>query len=505
MSNIQKADKPKNILFIFTDQQCHTSLGCYGNEKAITPNLDRLAQEGVLFENAYTTLPVCTPARASVQTGLYPFKHGMMNNLYQPGCLFNEIPDEEHLLSRRLGVAGYTASHTGKWHLSYGRDTIRSLYGQQRYENEWSEEHGKRFTNLDKRGGALPTAVGYIGDDFPGHGGGGEQYPQFCQYLKDRGLTLEMTPSPEGWSYSEITSGENTAVDYFLVDRSISLIEELKKEDKPFFHALNFWGPHGPERVPSKYLDPFREMSFEPWESYEYSANEQPRYFDRFRLSCEWPEIEAFLRYHHAYVHYIDAQIGRLLTYLEQEHLMDDTVIIFSSDHGDAQGRHGKLYNKSYFLYEETTHVPLIVNVPGEAEGVRESALVSSTIDIYATILDLAGVAKSTIEETQGRSLMPLVRQEANAPRRESVVTQSEGIEHCVATSRMIRKGSVKYMFHACADNDELFDLAVDPYELNNLAVQPEGESLLKEMRATLEQWMLENEDPLLAAYRCLI
>ena len=110
----------QNIIFIFTDQQRRDFLGCYGSEIVKTPNIDMLAADGTVFDNAYTVYPVCTPARASLQTGLYPCNHGMQNNMYQPGCVVHELPDTPSLLSRRLGSLGYTAGHTGKWHIGYG-------------------------------------------------------------------------------------------------------------------------------------------------------------------------------------------------------------------------------------------------------------------------------------------------------------------------------------------------------------------------------------------------
>ena len=107
----------KNVVLIVTDQHNYTTLGAYGSKICRTPHLDALAAESLVFDNAYTVCPICTPARASIQTGVYPFRHGMCTNIYTKGCMVHELPDGERLLSRRLLKQGYSAGYTGKWHL----------------------------------------------------------------------------------------------------------------------------------------------------------------------------------------------------------------------------------------------------------------------------------------------------------------------------------------------------------------------------------------------------
>lgn len=148
-----------NILFVLTDQQRVDTLRAYGGEVCQTPNIDRLSEESVIFDNAYTSCPVCTPARASLQTGLFPHNHGMMNNATEPGCQFDELPESPKLLSRQLEKQNYQAGYTGKWHLGSGEGLKDSSYK------------------------SSPEGLGYEADNFPGHGLGGHDYPQYHKYL----------------------------------------------------------------------------------------------------------------------------------------------------------------------------------------------------------------------------------------------------------------------------------------------------------------------------------
>ncbi|MBU0637992.1 MAG: sulfatase-like hydrolase/transferase [Planctomycetes bacterium] len=160
-----------NILLILTDEQRLTELAAYGETPCKTPNLDRLAQRSVRFTNAYTTCPLCSPARASVITGLYPHSHGVTVNTDDIGCNVSELIDSPRLLPRKLGAAGYRCGYTGKWHLGTAR--------------------GNAFGS--GRPAALPSHFGFVGQDFPGHGGGGFGYPEYQEYLRRHGFRHEVT------------------------------------------------------------------------------------------------------------------------------------------------------------------------------------------------------------------------------------------------------------------------------------------------------------------------
>ncbi|MGL6174493.1 MAG: sulfatase-like hydrolase/transferase, partial [Cellulosilyticaceae bacterium] len=188
--------KKKNILLIFTDQHRADSLSCYNsNTLCHTPYIDQLASESVVFNNAYTTCPVCSPARSSLFSGFYPSKTGMESNLYQSGSRTHELQDTPYLLSRRLQTLDYQLGYTGKWHLGVGRDKQASCEGRSIVAQQ---KKGYMDTAAYENYGTLPTDIGFIGDDFPGHGCGGWGYPQFQEYLSENNLEVKMINKGHG-------------------------------------------------------------------------------------------------------------------------------------------------------------------------------------------------------------------------------------------------------------------------------------------------------------------
>ena len=163
---------PQNIIFILTDQHRISGVSAYGETPCRTPGIDRLAAEGILFENAYTVYPVCSPARATIMTGVYPHTNGVTSNVHEVGCSVHELQDRPSLLARRLQAAGYATGYTGKWHLGTDRDA--SFDGP--------------------NSPSLPSTIGFEGQDFPGHGGDGSGYPEYKAWLKKKGFNHKIKP-----------------------------------------------------------------------------------------------------------------------------------------------------------------------------------------------------------------------------------------------------------------------------------------------------------------------
>lgn len=491
--------KQPNILFILTDQQRKDTLTTYGELPCLTPNLDALSQESTTFDEAYTTCPICTPARGSLQTGLYPMHHGMISNSYNYGCMVQELPDEPELLSRQLEKLGYTPGYTGKWHLGSGVEDVKHDAYIQKFMGTID------FAEFRIPYDARPTQLGYVGDDFMGHGFGGHRYPQFLEYLKEKGLEHKIehiyNNFYEGHQAGVVTTGVESTVEQFLVDRAKDLIGGFSKE-KPWYLQLNFWGPHEPYFVPEEFVRLYDDVPLEPWENFkDEPGTEKPRIHDVKRGKIHnFADLEPIIKHYYGAISHIDYQLGRLFTYLKENDLYEDTVIVFSADHGESLGIHNGLFDKAIFMYQETCSIPLLVKAPGQTKAQRIPNFVNSC-DIYSTILDYAGL-NAEKRERDGKSFKPLL--EGNEiPWRDCVVTECSGIGALLFSQRMLRKGHFKYVFN-CGDVDELYDLAHDPYEKKNLIEDKNFKEVLADLQQALKDWMTENNDNLLFEYQNL-
>lgn len=489
-----------NILVIQTDQQMAATLGCHGSTVCRTPNIDALARDGVLFTSAYASSPVCAPARASLHTGYYPSKHGITTNIYTPGCAVHELPDHPSLLGRRLQRLGYHAGLTGKWHLGFGD-------GRRDHPEYKAHIEAMPVLGWTDAPGALPSTRGWTGDDFPGHGGIGLDTPQYRQWLADRGRELRLVkhlgPYPHNW---EITSGKDTSVTWFLTGRALEHMTAFADDGGPFCYVLNFWGPHGPYTAPSEYLDLYRDVEIPPWPSWDEDQTHKPSIHDAHRVEATrgwiWADYEKLLRTYFAAITEIDDQVGRLVAFLKERGLHDNTIIIFCSDHGDSLGVHGGLTDKTLFMYEETNRIPLIVKEPAPVHraGQTESAF-TGTCDLYSTILDYAGYSGPD-RDRDGTSLRPLL--EGAAPDwRDAIVTEGHGLDFLQHSQRALRWGRWKYVFNA-GGPDELYDLEADAHEMRNLVFETSAKDDLHAAREKLDAWMAAHRDGLRERFRRL-
>jgi len=499
-----------NILLILTDQHRLSAVGAYGDTPCQTPNIDRLAREGVRFENTYTTCPVCAPSRASIITGQYPHNHGITSNTEDLETSLHELGDRPWLLSRRLEKAGYQLGYTGKWHLG----TCQSeLFGA-------------------KNQPCLPKDVGFAGQNFPGHGNGGWDFPEFRNYLSDRGLKHEVKPWSEPTrrvrldeqSAGELTQPIEGTVPYFLTEHTLSLIDEFIESDSsnPFFMWHNFWGPHEPYRVVTEYLDRYRDVEIPPWPNYEWPARQTPGPHQATispvlvgNTELTWEDWATYIRYYYAFTTMIDNQIGRIIDHLKKRGLLDNTVVIFAGDHGESLGDHGGLFNKGWTHFEESQRIPFIIRMPDGSGSNTVSQELVSLVDFYPTILDLAGLDKECMNQPRtptmkwpyenahsvdGHSVLPLVRGE-KCQWRDSVVVEFHGLMHTPYTMRTLRQGHFKYGFNFAA-TDELYDLKNDPHEQVNLISDTTYTDILQDLRFKLRDWMVEMHDPVLYCYQ---
>ncbi|MGC9349321.1 MAG: sulfatase-like hydrolase/transferase [Anaerolineae bacterium] len=473
-----------NILLVFTDQNKLSAIGSYGDTPCQTPNLDRLAQTSTRFETAYTTCPVCSPARGTIMTGLYPHAHGICSNVHNLGSSVHELADRPELLSRRLQSAGYRCGYSGKWHLGTDQETI---FGGANHPT-------------------LPRDVGFEGQQFPGHGGGGFRYPEYQAYLREHGYEHKVTQVDDRdvrvASYSVLEGPTASTVPYFLAEHTIELIDGFAASGDPFFIWHNFWGPHGPYFAPREFYELYRDVEMPEWPNYRWPARainrpHQVKIHPQAE-SLTWDDWAEGIRHYYAFMTLIDQQIGRILAHLDATGLRDNTIIIFTADHGETLGTHGGLTDKGWHHFEEIQRIPMVIWLPEHLrqEGVGAGRVVSqwaSLADVYPTILDYAGADLDA--DRHGRSLRPLLEDQP-VDWRERIFVEFNGVNSLATSMVSVREGDLKYGWN-CSNHDELYDLARDPYEINNLIDDPAYTGAVRHLREVLDDWMVATDYPI--------
>ncbi len=429
-----KPNRP-NILWYCTDQQRFDTIGALGNPHVQTPTIDRLVAEGVAFTHAYCQSPICTPSRSSFMTGMYPSRvHNTRNgNETFPGFL--------PLVSKLIADAGYTCGLVGKFHLqSAGHRTEPRLDDGFSY---WKFSHAPR-------------------DDWAeGH--------DYAEWVRERGGDLDALRESEDRVPTELHQTTWSS------ERSIEFIRQ--PHAAPWMLCVNIYDPHPPFIPPTSYFERFDASSM-PGPYFRDSDLEQQaklRGVD-FQGLAERPEArdaKTIQAQYYAMIAQIDDQFARILKVLDETGQRDSTVIIFTSDHGEALGDHG-LLQKGCRFYEGLVRVPLIFSWPGHFErGLQSNALVE-LLDKTATILTLAGLPQP--QHMQGKSLLPILRGEAS-PHDHREFVRSEyfdaldphftGGTGTFATMHRTRR--YKLVVYHGHNLGELYDLSEDPWEFDNL------------------------------------
>lgn len=461
-----------NILLLTADQMRHDALGCNGNRIISTPALDSLASEGVSFQNSYTPDPICVPARASLTTGCYPHKcTGTKNN---SGAIREGFP----LLGMELEKRGYAAYAVGKLHyLPYappGRR--RTTYGLETVE---LAESGRILKIYDPEG-KLRGLEDYH-DYLYSVGWGG--------YERAHGLgNNDVFPAPSPVPREHY-------VDSWVAGRALWHMQRhlREKPDKPFFMWASFPKPHSafdPPRPYDSMYDP-REMPA-PAGCVRMLQERGLDFLRRREKAYKWetfsPEARKVIRaYYYGLVSHQDMQAGRLLDFLRQNGVYDNTIVIYTADHGDMLGDFG-IYFKSCF-YNGSVKVPLIIKYPGVFDGGLKPVEPAGLQDILPTLMNLAG--EPLEHDVDGADLAGVMRGDAS---REYYVSQC-GDNPC--QQYMAAGKGFKYIYHQAGGVEELYDIEDDPSELNNLACSDSSGavSAVNDMRNYLIEWLRRNED----------
>jgi arylsulfatase A-like enzyme len=459
---------PPNVLVIVLDQERVDALGAYGSQVCRTPNLDRLAADGVRFETAIVPTALCSPSRASMLTGRYPHGHGILNNTHEPDALRTELSPDIPTYPAALRDAGYRLGFVGKWHV--GR-VGPAAYGY----------HDVAAVPEDVAPGPGPVDPSFIGAHPR------VLDPVYAEYPHGRLLVSGIDARP-------IVATET----HRQAQAAIDLLEGYGSRAEPFCLSLNFEGPHHPYTPPEPFASAYDAASIQPWPNFAEPVSGKPaaqrRLIDQRGVGgWTWAQWRPVVARYFGYLSFIDAEIGRVLDALDRLDLTRTTVVIHTADHGDMTGSHGGQFNKGPLMYDEIYRVPLIVRDPRAGSGGVCRAPVS-TVAIMPTILELAGIARPP--GLHAESLLPFVSDPSPDPGDGAAFAEYHGEEWGLYSQRMVRTHGAKYVYSPHG-TDELYDLAADPHELHNVAEEPAYAALATELRSRLVEWMSATDDPL--------
>jgi arylsulfatase A-like enzyme len=471
-----------NILWVCTDQQRFDTIAAMGNEAIRTPHLDRLVQNGVGFDKAYCQSPICTPSRVSFLTGCYPTRTHVHRNGNR------DVGDIPPLVTRILADAGYDCGLIGKLHLSsvHGRVEQRIDDGYRLWE--WSqmpppetfwptEEHFYQRWLQEK------------GVDWA------EVYPPVDESALEE--NVDWARMPEGWGDTSIYArlyrpgvpAEHHEITW-AVEKAIDFIREDR--DGPWMLSINSFAPHPPTDPPAEYLArmdrarmprPAFEETDRDWQR---RLGEKVDFQVDAALSPDQYDAAGLVAAYYAEIELIDEGMGRLLDALEAGGQLENTLIVFTSDHGEMLGDHGLLLKGCRF-YEGLVRVPLVFSWPAKGiRGVRSDALVE-LVDIAPTLLEAAGI--EVPEHMQGRSLHPILTGTAPAQVHKATVRceyhDAVELQHA-SHATMIRDDRFKLSLYHGTGLGELYDLDADPHEHRNLWDDPAFASVRASLTARL-------------------
>ena len=453
-----------NILYILSDDQGAWAMHCAGNKEIHTPNLDRLAANGMRFQNFFCASPVCSPARASLLTGDIPSSHGVQDWLRSGnldaekfvqqgkenpyGGYVDERTPIQYLKGKTtytdvLAENGYVCALSGKWHLG---DSV-------------TPQHGfSRWYTIGK-GGAY-----YYHPDMVENG---QVRVEHGKYITD-----------------------------LITDRALEFMDDLAGGEAPFYLAVHYTAPHSPweaEQHPKEYIDLYEDCPFASTPDVpDHPGLTVPPVYGTSRRKVN-------LRGYYAAITAMDAAIGRLLDRLEEKGLAENTLVIFNGDNGMNMGHHG-IWGKGngtfpQNMYEESVKVPFIVSyLPVVPRGTVDTGL-HSACDLFPTLLELVGIDSPATRRLPGRSFVPALRGEPMAD--GDVVVYDE-----YGSVRMIRSGTCKLVMCYPFGPHAFFDLRDDPGEEHNLYDDPSREAEILAMRTRLERWFSDYADPDIDAVR---
>lgn len=451
-----------NVLFLISDD-LNNLLGCYGDPQAKTPHIDRLAARGVRFDRAYCSFPLCGPSRNSLLTGLYPNSTGILANAQ----IFRQTIPSQVSLPQAFRQAGYFAARIGK------------LYHYN-----------------------VPASVGTNGHDDPGSWEL-ELNPAGVDRLEEEPQIFSLTPGNFGGTlswYASPKSDEHHTDGLMAMDAEWVLERCAQRKDRPFFLAVGYFRPHTPYVSPGSYFDLYPEQEMPVVQGVQADQadippaglasykQEQDKLTDDLRRQCR--------QAYYASISFMDAQVGRVVAALDRLGLADNTIIVFTSDHGYHMGEHGLWQKQS--LFEESARVPLLIVAPGKATkgGVVKSPV--GQVDLFPTLAELCGVPAPS--NLQGQSLAPMLQDQSVAGRGWAItqVVRGGGFKRMGASPAVGDDGKRSFGYSLRTprwrytewdegrQGSELYDHDADPREITNLASVPDHAQTVEQLSQQL-------------------
>ena len=438
-----KSAAPPNVLFLICDD-LNCDMGLYGHPLVKTPNVDRLAKRGVRFDNAHCQFPLCGPSRASFMTGLYPDQ----NLVHRNGVYIREKVPNVMTISQMFRENGYFATRIGKiYHYN-----VPKHIGTSGHDDPYSWNYTINPRGRDVTEEPLITTL--------------------------KAGTFGATLS---WLAAEGGDGEQT--DGIAATEAIRQIEAHAADKVPFYLAVGLYRPHTPYVAPKKYfaMHPIDkiELPTVPDDYYDTIPEPARKSVTRKKEHLELKDDirRQVLQSYYASISFADAQVGRILDALEVTGLEENTIVLFTSDHGYHMGEHGH-YQKTT-LFQNATHVPLVIAGPGVTARGKASNSPAEMVDFYPTLAELAGIKPP--EHISGVSLVPVLKDPAASPRKSAFTQYANGYSIRDQRYRYTEWGDKG------ADGTEFYDHESDPAEMTNLAANPEHAAKVKELSTQLQ------------------
>ncbi len=432
----------KNIILLLVDQQqkaCITD-----NNICKTPNLNKLMGESIRFNKAHTVNAICSPSRASLITGMLPHNHGIIDCTHTVPEYRSKYDRSLDNIYTKFKQADYNTAYYGKWHIERSFDL--NAFGIDDFMTE-RDLPKVNLTPIDK---VIIKTDGYMDKTI-------------CGVFKEDSTATE---------------------EHFIYEKGIEFIEKHKNSGKPFFTTLSTYAPHDPYAVPEEIYNQYNLDEIQLPENFDDDLKNRPNVYKRINSvykDMTREEYKKTIACYYAYTTLVDMQLGRLVKYLKDNNLYDDTMIVFTTDHGDMLGAHG-MFCKGVTSFEEVYHIPYTIKPPLGINTNIDCDVHTTTIDMAPTILELMNLPQLD-GNIDGTSMVPYINGKDGSDKISFSEFQGQRYAY---TQRIVWKHNYKYVFNGF-DYDEFYDLNKDPHELANEIDNPNYKEIIVDL--SKEMW----------------